>query len=93
MEESTKNFDIENIGSNLLKAKKKGSPKKEMEQASTTNTIWVVISMLGVETAFTSEAELKEYARKYNKLGLSTFVWKVENGKSIKAGHITNFTK
>jgi hypothetical protein len=91
MEDNIKNFDIENIGASLLKGKKKGRPKKE--EKPTTTTIWVVTSILGVEAAFIDEAELKQYALGYNKLGLNTFVWRVEDGKSTKAGHITNFKK
>lgn len=93
-----KDKNLQNIGSDLLK-KKPGRPKKEKEKEATPvlssdlTKIWVVHSILGVDCAFTSEDALCEYANAYNRLGMNTLVWLVENGKSVKLGHLSNFRK
>ena len=90
--------DIERLGADLLK-KKPGRPKKKEEKEqpqvvpSTSTKIWVVQSVLGVESAFINREDLVEYARTHKRVGLNTIVWLVENGVSNQAGHISEFWK
>ena len=90
--------NIGKLGADLLK-KKPGRPKKEEKEEpkkvlpSDSTKIWVVHTMLGVESAFINREDLVEYAKTHKRVGLNTIVWLVENGVSRKAGHISEFWK